>query len=61
MIKKLVAKESFVDEGSAFPAIGSRYTYFLDEETGKWYEPVDGFKVTGDDLETLFIEVKQGE
>lgn len=36
---------------------GHKYSYFQDPETGKYYEPLDGYTVTGQDLTALFREV----
>ena len=56
-VKKLVAKEFECEEETTYtkPA-GFKYTYLVDPETGRFYEPLPGWEVTGDDLEELFRE-----
>lgn len=58
-IKKLIAKEYVCEEDKTFtyPA-GYRYIYFVDPETGKHYDPIPGWTVTGEALETVFREVE---
>jgi len=60
-LKKLTVVEFVVtQEDLAEPrllAAGDVYTYFRDEESGKYYRPVDGFTVTGEDLSDRFIEI----
>ena len=56
-ITKLIVKEFAVDEDSGDLEIGEKYSYFYDEQTGKYYRPKNSFFVTGKDLEDLFIEV----
>lgn len=57
MIKKLVVQEFEVQESSEQLPAGDKFSYFVDPETGKYYRPVDGFTVTGEDLSDRFIEV----
>ena len=62
-IKKLIVREFIVDEGDKDRQleIGERYTYFQDPDTGKFYQPVEGFTVIAEDsgdLSDRFIEVK---
>ena len=33
------------------------YGYFKDLETGKYYNPINGYTVTGEDLSKQFVEV----
>lgn len=61
-IKKLVAREFTVTEEDMVQAernleVGERYSYFFDEETEKFYAPVAGYTVLGDDLDGMFYEV----
>jgi hypothetical protein len=62
-IKKLVVDEYEVLPGQEAVTyeVGYKYSYFVDQETGKHYRPKRGFSVTGDDLENLFEEVKEKE
>jgi hypothetical protein len=55
-IKKLVVKEFTVTEKSEQLAVGERYSYFYDPETGKYYRPTEGFTVNGENLEDMFVE-----
>ena len=60
-IQKLVVKEYEVTEDDVTNAdrslgVGDRYSYFFDEETGKFYAPRDGYTVLGDDLSPMFYE-----
>lgn len=58
-MKKLVAKEFEVKAGVEPVAqpIGLKYTYLVDPETGKFYRPVNGWTVTGENLSEMFVEV----
>lgn len=58
-IKKLIAQEfkCKADETYTFPA-GYCYIHLVDPETGRIYEPIPGWEVTGDDLGKLFREVE---
>jgi hypothetical protein len=58
MIKKLVAVEFTVDEDCEELELGEKYSYFVDPVTGKYYRPIDGFEITGDNLNDLFVEVE---
>jgi len=61
-MKKLVVEEFVVSEkdykDGRMLKVGERYSYFQDPETGKFYRPIEGFIVTGDDLTDRFVEVK---
>ena len=61
-IKKLIVREFEVDKYDRkkhrLPQIGEKYTHFQDPDTGKWYRPVDGFTVTGEDLSDRFVEIE---
>ena len=60
MLKKLVAQEVVCENRTSYVAeIGHKYTVFEDPVTGKFYRPVDGFTVTGNNLEDRFIEDDQ--
>lgn len=62
MIKKLVVEERIVlesDEPVSYE-IGEIFSYFTDPETGKFYRPIGGYEVKGDDLEKLFVEIDGG-
>ena len=57
-IKKLVAKDFEIEEEKTIVyEAGEVYSYFVDEETGKFYRPIDSFEVTGEDLDLMFVEV----
>jgi len=61
MIKKLVVTTLFrvCDEPRKDGRrTGFEFTYFMDPETKKLYKPNKSFEVTGDNLESLFQEVK---
>ncbi len=61
-IKKLVAQEFRVEEGQVIKyKEGYTYTYLVDPETGIYYEPIEGWEVTGENLESLFREVPPAE
>ncbi len=61
-IKKLIVEE-FTATAEDFPDIeeaikrGWSYSYFKDQETGKYYRPKTDFIIEGDALEKMFIEV----
>jgi len=64
LITKLVAHEYKVECDTPQLDVGDTYTYFVDPETGKYYQPKDGCKVTatkGSDLSNLFVGVPPGE
>ena len=56
-IKKLIVEEFTVDGTEGSFEIGEKYSYFKDPETGKYYRPLEGFTITGEDLSDRFIEV----
>jgi hypothetical protein len=57
-LKRLVVKEFVTSEDMVVKyRNGHKYSYFQDPETGKYYEPLDGYTVTGKDLAGLFREV----
>ena len=56
MIKRLVAVEYEVTEETETLPAGMKYTLLVDPDTGKYYEPVPGWEVTGEDLSTMFVE-----
>jgi len=58
MVKKLVVEEFEVgDEQIEVAPKGYKYCHFKDPETGKYYRPKPTFKVEGENLEDLFIEI----
>jgi len=59
-MKKVIVKEFTVQPGDAERLrIGEKYSCFVDPETGRYYRPVDGFEVHGDDLSDRFIEISE--
>lgn len=56
-MKELIAEEFTKDGTEEELEIGDRYSYFKDPITGKYYRPVEGFTVTGENLDDRFIEV----
>ncbi len=59
MIKKLVVIEDEVTEKKTEYNKGDIFSYFQDPETGKYYRPRETFKVTGNNLDVLFIEISE--
>ena len=58
IMKKLIVKEFVIDGTEERRKIGEKYSFFQDPETGKYYEPVEGFTVESDiDLSDRFREV----
>lgn len=61
-MKKLIAKEFTVEkELTVTFKQGTKYIYLQDPETGKYYEPNDGWQVTateGSDLLDMFHEIE---
>ncbi|MHC1739705.1 MAG: hypothetical protein AB9897_01185 [Anaerolineaceae bacterium] len=57
MLKKLVSVVITQDEPVTieFPK-GHTASYLMDPETGKYYRPVAGFEITGENLEDKFVE-----
>ena len=60
-MKRLVAKEYVSEKDGVFQVRkGHRYSYFVDLETGKYYEPVDGFEITSDaDMSDRFFNLTE--
>ena len=58
-IKKLIVQE-FENEKKCICEYdkGEKYSHFVDLETGKYYRPKANFEVTGENLETMFEEIK---
>jgi len=56
-MKELIVEEFTVDGTAKELEIGDRYSYFKDPATGKYYRPIEGFTVTGKNLDDRFIEV----
>jgi len=62
-IKKLVVKEFTIEKDDTEKwkketlIVGSKYSHFIDPKTKKFYRPVEGFSVTGEDLSDRFIEL----
>ena len=57
-ITKLVAKRFTVTEEFTITyKKGYVYTYMIDPETGKAYDPIEGYEVTGEDLGSMFREI----
>ena len=58
-IKKLIAVDFEVKENDKpyVHQVGTKYTYLQDPETGKFYEPLPGWEVTGENLEKLFRQI----
>ena len=57
-ITKLVAKRFTVTEEFTITyKKGYVYTYMIDPETGKAYDPIEGYEVTGENLGSMFKEV----
>lgn len=40
---------------------GYKYSYFYDEETGKYYSPKENFELEIDDIDNNFFEVEYRE
>lgn len=61
-ITELIAKEFTFEKESTitFPA-GHKYIYLIDPKTDKVYDFGPGLKVEGNDLGSLFEEVKEAE
>jgi len=58
-IKKLEVVEFTEKEERTFTyKPGYKYTHFLDPLTGKYYRPIEGFTVEGENLEDRFVELK---
>lgn len=59
-MKKLVAREFIVNGTEKQLDVGDRYSYFEDPETGKYYRPISGFTIEGDeDLSLRFVWVPE--
>jgi hypothetical protein len=58
MLTKLVVKEFVVEENSGQMEVGEIYSHFLDPETNKFYRPVEGLEITGEDLSDRFKEIE---
>ena len=57
-ITKLVAKQFTINEEFTITyKKGYIYTYMIDPKTGKAYDPIEGYEVTGEDLGSMFREI----
>jgi len=56
-MKRLVVSEFVVEDGMKPIKTGEKFSCFVDPETGRYYRPVEGFEVTGEDLSDRFVEV----